>query len=206
MVKNECLWFWWLCLLKKPVRILYVQDSLNDRNITKRMAEQFGHKVVTAGSFNEAIRLSRSFKPHLVIADWQLPYIFRRDLREIKWDNDALRNWVIGQFRQPEDAFRFMSDPEGVSKDMANQLKQHAERIREHMKQASGLGLVEKMLEEDKRISAILVSGAHQDVLHNKKYKELAEKHGKRIYAMDILSLDFDFFEHILPQFLKRKS
>lgn len=58
---------------EEPVRILVVDDEPNIRDFLQLGLQYEGFEVALAGDGNEALRMVREFRPHLVVLDVMLP-------------------------------------------------------------------------------------------------------------------------------------
>ncbi len=54
-------------------RILYIEDTENNRILVKRRLEKNGHQVLTAESAGEGIALARAQMPELILMDMGMP-------------------------------------------------------------------------------------------------------------------------------------
>jgi CheY-like chemotaxis protein len=61
--------------VSKPRRVLIADDEENFRALAETILSAFGYKTATAADGREAAERIRSFKPDLVIADMNMPYM-----------------------------------------------------------------------------------------------------------------------------------
>ncbi|MFT4585113.1 MAG: DNA-binding response OmpR family regulator [Gammaproteobacteria bacterium] len=54
------------------MKILLLEDDLSARCAMRRYLEISGHDVVAVGNPNDALALARTFKPEMLILDWEL--------------------------------------------------------------------------------------------------------------------------------------
>jgi CheY-like chemotaxis protein len=60
---------------KKPVTVLLVEDTEDNRFMMRRLLEMTGYRVVEAMNGEEAVRLAHAESPHLILMDLSLPVI-----------------------------------------------------------------------------------------------------------------------------------
>lgn len=59
--------------MEQPLNILLVDDSEDDRDLTRYTLERAGHRVQTVASGEDALAAIASGLPHMVITDWEMP-------------------------------------------------------------------------------------------------------------------------------------
>ena len=60
---------------KKPLTVLLVEDTEDNRFMMRRLLEMTGYRVVEAMNGDEAVKLARAEKPELILMDLSLPVI-----------------------------------------------------------------------------------------------------------------------------------
>jgi DNA-binding response OmpR family regulator len=64
----------------ESLRVLIVEDDRLARGALRSILEMDGHDVSMTGNGQRAIRLLKTFDPHVVIMDWQLPGLWGEPL------------------------------------------------------------------------------------------------------------------------------
>lgn len=59
----------------KPVTVLLVEDTEDNRFMMRRLLEMTGYRVVEAMNGEEAVKLAQAETPHLILMDLSLPVI-----------------------------------------------------------------------------------------------------------------------------------
>ena len=59
----------------KPLTVLLVEDTEDNRFMMRRLLEMAGYRVVEAMNGEEAVKLAKSESPHMILMDLSLPVI-----------------------------------------------------------------------------------------------------------------------------------
>lgn len=70
----------------RSLKLLVVDDSRAMRSIIRRVLRQAGygqHEVVEAADGHEAVQVIKNERPHLILADWNMPVMNGLDLLKV---------------------------------------------------------------------------------------------------------------------------
>jgi two-component system chemotaxis response regulator CheY len=70
----------------RSLKLLVVDDSRAMRSIIRRVLRQAGygqHEIIEAGNGQEAVQKLKSDRPHLILADWNMPVMNGLDLLKV---------------------------------------------------------------------------------------------------------------------------
>ena len=61
--------------MNEDIKILYIEDNLDNRLLIRRILEAEGYSVLEAGSANEALAMIDAVSPNLILMDINLPEV-----------------------------------------------------------------------------------------------------------------------------------